>query len=38
MRKSWKKLLEEGAALIYPSHGSPFSAEVFRKYLRTGRT
>ena len=33
MRKSWQKLLDAGAVTIYPSHGKPFSANVFRKYL-----
>ena len=32
---SWQKLLDAGAKTIYPSHGKPFSADVFRKLLVT---
>ncbi len=31
VKESWQKLLDAGAKTIYPSHGSPFSAEVFRQ-------
>jgi glyoxylase-like metal-dependent hydrolase (beta-lactamase superfamily II) len=34
MKESWKLLLEEGARLIFPSHGKPFPAAVFEKYLK----
>jgi glyoxylase-like metal-dependent hydrolase (beta-lactamase superfamily II) len=34
IKPSWKKLLDLGAEKIYPAHGKPFSAEVFRKQLR----
>jgi len=33
VKKSWGKLLDLGVKTIYPSHGKPFSAEVFRKEL-----
>jgi len=33
IKPSWKKLLDLGAKTIYPAHGKPFSAEVFRKHL-----
>jgi len=33
IKPSWKKLLELGAKKIYPAHGKPFSADVFRKQL-----
>ena len=33
MKRSWQSLLDEGARRIYPSHGKPFDAEVFKKYL-----
>ena len=35
MRRSWQLLLDEGARRIYPSHGKPFDAEVFEKYLKS---
>lgn len=31
--KSWQKLLKEGAKVIYPSHGKPFSAEKLKLIL-----
>ena len=31
IKPSWQKLLDSGAKTIYPAHGKPFSAEVFRK-------
>ena len=33
IKPSWKKLLDLGAKTIYPAHGKPFSAEIFRKQL-----
>ncbi len=30
---SWRKLLDAGAATIYPAHGRPFPAEVLRRQL-----
>ncbi len=33
VRESWKLLLDQGAATIYPAHGKPFSAEIIRKAL-----
>jgi len=35
MKRSWQLLLDEGARRIYPSHGKPFNAEVFEKYLNS---
>ena len=35
VKDSWQKLLDLGAKIIYPAHGKPFSAEVFRKELAT---
>jgi glyoxylase-like metal-dependent hydrolase (beta-lactamase superfamily II) len=33
MKESWQLLLDEGARQIYPSHGEPFDAAVFKNYL-----
>jgi glyoxylase-like metal-dependent hydrolase (beta-lactamase superfamily II) len=33
IKPSWQKLLDRGAKMIYPAHGKPFSAEVFRQQL-----
>lgn len=33
VKASWQKLLDAGAKTIYPAHGKPFSAEIFRKLL-----
>jgi len=33
LMESWKLLLDEGAKMIYPSHGKPFSADIIRKAL-----
>jgi glyoxylase-like metal-dependent hydrolase (beta-lactamase superfamily II) len=33
MKQSWQLLLDEGAKHIYPSHGEPFDAVVFKNYL-----
>jgi glyoxylase-like metal-dependent hydrolase (beta-lactamase superfamily II) len=35
IKPSWKKLLDLGAKTIYPAHGKPFSAEVFRQQLES---
>jgi glyoxylase-like metal-dependent hydrolase (beta-lactamase superfamily II) len=34
MKQSWRLLLDEGARRIYPSHGKPFDAREFEKYLK----
>jgi glyoxylase-like metal-dependent hydrolase (beta-lactamase superfamily II) len=34
LMESWKKLLDQGAKTIYPSHGEPFSADVIRGALQ----
>ena len=31
--QSWRVLLESGARTIYPAHGKPFSANVFRELV-----
>jgi hydroxyacylglutathione hydrolase len=33
VKESWNLLLEQGAQTIYPGHGKPFSADIFRKVL-----
>jgi glyoxylase-like metal-dependent hydrolase (beta-lactamase superfamily II) len=33
LRESWRLLLAQGARMIYPAHGKPFSADVMRKAL-----
>lgn len=33
IKPSWKKLLDLGAKTIFPAHGKPFSADVFREQL-----
>jgi glyoxylase-like metal-dependent hydrolase (beta-lactamase superfamily II) len=35
MKRSWQLLLDEGARRIYPSHGKPFDAGIFEKYLKS---
>jgi glyoxylase-like metal-dependent hydrolase (beta-lactamase superfamily II) len=30
VKESWKLLLDQGAKIVYPAHGKPFSAEVMR--------
>ena len=35
VKASWQKLLDAGAKTIYPSHGQPFSAEVWGQLLGT---
>lgn len=34
VKESWKILLDQGAKVVYPGHGKPFSADVIRKALR----
>jgi len=31
IKKSWRKLLDMGAKVVYPAHGKPFSAEILKK-------
>jgi glyoxylase-like metal-dependent hydrolase (beta-lactamase superfamily II) len=33
VKKSWQRLLAEGAQTVYPAHGKPFSAELIRRQL-----
>lgn len=33
VRQSWELLLGEGARIVYPAHGKPFSAEIMRAAL-----
>jgi len=33
LKESWKSLLDQGAKLIYPSHGEPFPADIIRKVI-----
>jgi len=33
LNESWKALLDQGAKMIYPSHGGPFSADIIRKVI-----
>jgi glyoxylase-like metal-dependent hydrolase (beta-lactamase superfamily II) len=33
IKPSWKKLLDLGAKQIFPAHGKPFSADIFREQL-----
>ena len=33
LNESWKSLLDQGAKIIYPAHGKPFSAEIIRAAL-----
>jgi len=33
VKKSWKKLLDQGVKNVYPAHGENFSAEVMRKAI-----
>ena len=35
MKQSWQLVMDEGARRIYPSHGKPFDAGVFEKYLKS---
>lgn len=34
VKESWRRLIELGAATVYPAKGKPFSAEVIRKALK----
>lgn len=36
--RSWQKMLEAGAQVIYPSHGRPFSANKLRQHMGCIRT
>jgi hypothetical protein len=33
VKKSWKKIIQQGAKIIYPAHGNPFSVEIIKKIL-----
>ena len=33
LKESWKLLLNQGARMIYPAHGEPFSADIIRRVL-----
>ena len=33
LKGSWKSLLDQGAKMIYPSHGEPFSADIIRRAI-----
>jgi hydroxyacylglutathione hydrolase len=33
VKQSWRKLLDRGARLVYPSHGKPFPADVIRQAI-----
>ena len=33
LMESWRMILKQGVATIYPSHGRPFPADVMRKAL-----
>jgi hydroxyacylglutathione hydrolase len=33
LNESWKSLLDQGAKMIYPSHGEPFSADIIRRAI-----
>jgi glyoxylase-like metal-dependent hydrolase (beta-lactamase superfamily II) len=35
MKQSWQLLLDEGARMIFPSHGKPFESGVLRNYLKS---
>jgi hypothetical protein len=34
VKESWRKSLGLEATTVYPAHGKPFSADVFRKALK----
>ncbi len=37
LKKSWAKLLQAGARVIYPSHGPPFPAQLlFKRIIKSG--
>lgn len=33
IRKSWRKVLDRGAKIVYPAHGAPFPAEVMSRVV-----
>jgi glyoxylase-like metal-dependent hydrolase (beta-lactamase superfamily II) len=33
VKKSWQKLLDMGAKMVYPAHGKPFSVEALKSAL-----
>ena len=33
IKQSWKRIIEEGATMIFPGHGKPFPIENIKKYL-----
>jgi hypothetical protein len=33
IKQSWKKIINEGAEIIYPAHGKPFPVELIKKYI-----
>lgn len=33
IKESWRKLIDEGAQMVFPGHGKPFSVEIIKKYL-----
>jgi hydroxyacylglutathione hydrolase len=33
LKKSWKSIIEQGARMIYPGHGNPFSVDVIKRAL-----
>jgi len=33
LKESWSKVINMGAATIYPGHGNPFPVEKITKYL-----
>jgi glyoxylase-like metal-dependent hydrolase (beta-lactamase superfamily II) len=33
LKESWKKIIDRGARIIFPSHGSPFPVDIIRKKL-----
>jgi glyoxylase-like metal-dependent hydrolase (beta-lactamase superfamily II) len=37
VRESWQLLLDKGAEKIYPAHGRPFSAEIIRRAIGSGK-
>lgn len=37
VKRSWERIFEAGAKMIYPAHGDPFPADVARRFLRKQR-
>jgi glyoxylase-like metal-dependent hydrolase (beta-lactamase superfamily II) len=33
LKESWESLLDQGAKMIYPSHGEPFPADIIRRAI-----